>query len=298
MRDDQEKSFGRDPILHYALFGLLCLTCAVFSFAQDPPTVRVMSFNVRYGTAGDGEDHWNKRKEMLFSTIQAFDPDLLGTQELLAFQGDYLRKQLPAYEFFGAGRDDGKRMGEFTAVYFKKERFERLDGGHYWLSETPEEVGSKSWDAAITRMVTWVKLRDRKGGATFYYLNTHWDHKGEQARRASAKLMQNRIAALGKDATVIVTGDFNTNEDGESYKTLLGGEPKLLDSYRMAYPTRTANEASFHGFKGGRAGSRIDWILHTPQLTTTEAAIVHTNQDNRYPSDHYPVTAVLRFNEK
>ena len=127
-----------------------------------PGDIRVMSFNIRYGTAPDGENHWDKRKEFLLETIRAFNPDLLGTQETLGFQRDYLAKHLPEHDVFGVGRDDGKDKGEMMAVYWRKERFKKQDGGHFWLSETPDEAGSQGWDAMFPRLVTWVKLTDRR----------------------------------------------------------------------------------------------------------------------------------------
>src|SRR5205085_9690551 len=112
------------------------------------PELRVMSYNIRYGTAADGDNHWDKRKEFLVETIKAFGPDLLGTQETLGFQRDYLAEKLSGYDVLGVGRDDGKEKGEMAALYFKRSRFEKLDGGHFWLSETPDQPRSKSWDTA------------------------------------------------------------------------------------------------------------------------------------------------------
>jgi endonuclease/exonuclease/phosphatase family metal-dependent hydrolase len=129
---------------------------------EDAVAIRVMSFNIRYGTAADAENHWDKRKEFLLETIQNFDPDLLGTQETLAFQRDYLAEKLAGYGYLGIGRDDGMEQGEMMALYYRKDRFEKLDGGHFWLSETPEKIGSKSWDSSLPRMATWVKLKDLK----------------------------------------------------------------------------------------------------------------------------------------
>src|SRR5262245_22981941 len=134
----------------------LLLSCAIFrpvSNLAAPPSseLRVMSFNIRYGAAKDGENHWDKRKEFLIVTIKAFNPDLLGTQETLGFQRNYIAEKFPDFEVLGVGRDDGREEGEMTAVYFKRSRFEKLDGGHFWLSETPDQPGSKSWDTSLTR---------------------------------------------------------------------------------------------------------------------------------------------------
>src|SRR3954453_19665447 len=157
--------------MRLALSVLACLVAALAPARSDPPApppdapaappVRVMSFNIRYGTAKDGENAWEKRKEFLAETVAAFDPDLLGTQETLAFQRDFLAAKLAGYGVFAAGRDDGKEAGEMAALFYREARFEKLAGGHFWLSETPDVPGSKGWDAALPRVATWVKLRDR-----------------------------------------------------------------------------------------------------------------------------------------
>jgi endonuclease/exonuclease/phosphatase family metal-dependent hydrolase len=284
----------------------LLLTCHLFPPASSLASaqssdVRVMSFNIRYGTANDGDNHWDKRKEFLVETIKAFAPDLLGTQETLGFQRDYLAEKLPGYDVLGVGRDDGKEKGEMTALYFKRSRFEKLDGGHFWLSETPDQPGSKSWDTSLTRMATWVKLRDRRQprAKPLAFFNTHFDHRGAQARTESARLIRRRVAEMSKTCRVIVTGDFNAGEGSDPYKALFDpndGQPSpLRDTYRIVHPTRAANEGTFSDFKAGaKDGSRIDWIGVSREWRVIKAEIDRTERDGRTPSDHFPVTAVLR----
>jgi endonuclease/exonuclease/phosphatase family metal-dependent hydrolase len=281
-----------------AILALLTIAALTPSAARadEPADLRVMSFNIRYGSAKDGADHWEKRRELLFSTIEAFKPDLLGGQEVEAFQADELRERLKGYGFVGAGRDDGKLKGEMTPIYFRADRFEKLDEGHFWLSETPEKPGSKGWDTSLPRIASWVKLRDKAAKREFTFLNTHFDHRGKVARLESAKLVRKRLEALAGKAPVVVTGDFNSGEGSEPYQALVGGDGlKLTDSYRAVHPTRAKDEGTAHGFKGGRTGARIDWILHTEHFTPTAATIDHTSKDGRYPSDHFAVTAVLRW---
>jgi endonuclease/exonuclease/phosphatase family metal-dependent hydrolase len=260
-----------------------------------------MSFNIRFGTASDGDNHWEKRKQFLVETIKAFDPDLLGTQETLGFQRDYLAANLPGYDALGAGREDGREKGEMAALFFKRARFEKIDGGHFWLSQTPDQPGSKSWDSALPRMVTWVKLRDRgqTNAKPILFFNTHFDHRGVEARLESARLLRRRVAELGSECRVIVTGDFNTGEGSEPYKRLFGREDgersPLRDTYRIAFPVRAASEGTFSGFKADRTdGPRIDWIAASRDWKVRKAAIDRTAREGRTPSDHFPVTAVLR----
>ncbi|MEI6194241.1 MAG: endonuclease/exonuclease/phosphatase family protein [Verrucomicrobiota bacterium] len=287
------------------LFLAVTLAMAANSFliaaeSDSPRDLKVMSYNIRYGTAKDGENHWDKRKDFLAETIKAANPDLLGTQETLGFQRDFLAETLTNYQVLAAGREDGKEQGEMTAIYWRQNRFEKVDGGHFWLSETPGEVGSKGWDTSLPRMATWVRLKDKsKAGKPVLWINTHFDHVGKIARLESAKLIRDRIGMLGKDCSVIVTGDFNSGEGSEAYKALFGlrGDEAspVLDSYRAAHPEREQNEGTTTPFLSAAGnGSRIDWIAVSRDWKMTAAEIVHPDRDGRTPSDHFPVTAMLR----
>jgi endonuclease/exonuclease/phosphatase family metal-dependent hydrolase len=260
--------------------------------------IRVMSFNVRYGTAPDGANVWANRRDLLMRTIRAFDPDLLGAQEAMEFQCDEMRELLAGHAFVGVGRDDGNSKGEFSPIFYRADRYERIGAGQFWLSEAPDAPGSKGWDSAFPRLATWVRLRDRRdGGRDLIFLNTHWDHAGPEARLQSARLIRQRLAALaGAGAAVIITGDLNCTEDDEPYAVLLGrGDDAITftDAYRAAHTQRQTDEATFHGFRGTIAGSRIDFVFHTPQFETRAASIDRVREGQVFPSDHYPVTATL-----
>ena len=270
--------------------------------ARDPAALRVMSFNIRFGVADDRADRWDFRKDLFVRTIKRFDPDLLGVQEALDFQMDYLRRALDGYGVVGAGREDGRSRGELSAVLFKSERFEKRDEGHFWFSDRPHVPGTKHWDSELPRMCSWVKLRDRNArrgtpGDTVLFLDTHWDHAGTVARVESARMLRRKIFELQPQGPAVLVGDFNCTEDDEPYHELLrGGEGtglRLVDSYRAVHPERQAAEATFHAFRGGREGSRIDWIIHTDNLKPVEAEIDYFHEGGRYPSDHFPVTATL-----
>ncbi|MCS7237233.1 MAG: endonuclease/exonuclease/phosphatase family protein [Thermoguttaceae bacterium] len=263
--------------------------------------VRVMSYNIRYGTALDGQNHWQRRKEFLVETIRQFNPDLLGTQETLVFQRDYLAEKLPEYAVIGVGRDDGKDRGEMMAIYWRKERFQLLDSGHFWLSQTPEVPGSKSWDAAFPRMVTWAKLQDLKDPEKppILWMNTHFDHRGERAREESARILRQKIEEMGQGCSLVVTGDFNAAEGSPPYRILFsnvnGKDSLLVDTYRVVNPERGPNEGTFSGFSADRtSGPRIDWIGCSKDWIVVAAGIDRTARDGRTPSDHFAVFAVLR----
>lgn len=297
----------RNRMTHFALLLILVTRFATAPAAEPaspesaPGDLRAMSFNIRYGTAQDGENHWDNRKEFVVETVRAFAPDLLGTQETLGFQRDYLAQQLAGYEYLGVGRDDGGDRGEMMALYYRTDRFEKLDGGHFWLSETPEVVGSKSWDSSLPRMVTWVKLRqrDRAGAKPILFFNTHYDHRGETARIESSQLLRRQIGTIGEGCDVIVTGDFNAPEGGAVYQALFANDGEtpspVVDTFRVANPQRQAAEGTFSGFRADAIdGPRIDWLAAGRGWQVLNAAIDRTAKDGRTPSDHFPVTAILR----
>jgi endonuclease/exonuclease/phosphatase family metal-dependent hydrolase len=279
-------------VIGFSLFGTL-------AFAAEP--IKIMSYNIRYGTAKDGENHWDKRKEFLVDTIKAFDPDLLGTQEVLAFQRDYLSEKFPGYAVWGQGRDDGKEKGEMTPVYWKKDRFEKIDGGHFWLSASPDKVGVAGWDAALPRVASWVKLRDLKDkeGKTILFLNTHFDHIGRRARSEAGKLIRDRIDTLGKDCSVILSGDFNSSEKSDAYKAIFDkketAESPIVDTYRSKHPTIGKEEGTANNFKASlKDGTRIDWIGVSRDFTISNATIDRTAKEGRTPSDHFAITAEIK----
>jgi endonuclease/exonuclease/phosphatase family metal-dependent hydrolase len=268
--------------------------------ADNQPPLRVMSFNVRTSKAHDGTNSWNNRQDYFFQVIDQFAPSLIGFQEVMADQYDAIVSHMRDYSFAGVAREDGKRRGEWSLLGFRKERFEKLDAGTFWLSEHPEEIGSQSWDAALPRICTWAKLRDRTAGREFLYANTHFDHKGHVAREKSAQLILTRLMDLAKGAPIILTGDFNINEDSRPYALIAAHDRNsavsLVDSYREVHPLRKSDEASFNGFKPVVNGSRIDFIFHSAQLKATAATIERQRSpEGKFASDHYAVTAVLGF---
>ena len=276
----------------YAALILLSL-----SVSSAEPAIKVMSFNIRYGAANDGDNSWPNRKELVAEPIQLFGPDLLGAQEVLDFQAEFLRDHLKGYGFHGVGREDGATKGEFVPVLYRLDRFELVDSGHFWLSESPDVPGSKSWDTSLTRMCSWVILRDKKGdGRPFGFANTHFDHRGPEARLESAKLIRERAMGIEENIPVISGGDFNNGEEDAPYAALVRGDggTAFVESFRAIHGERSDLEGTMSRWNGNRKGRRIDWIIHSRKFVTLSAAINHTNEDGRYPSDHYPVQAIIR----
>jgi endonuclease/exonuclease/phosphatase family metal-dependent hydrolase len=279
---------------------LLALLAALPAVAATPAApLRVMSFNIRYGTAPDGDNAWARRTDLVYETIARFQPDLIGYQEVLDFQFDALAARFPELAGEGVGRDDGRRKGEFSSLAYRRDRFTRVAGGTFWLSTTPDVPGSKSWDAALPRICTWVRLRETASGRELVFANTHFDHRGQVARREAARVLSERLGPVVTGIPAVLTGDFNITEDTPAFRVLVEPpEPswvRWIDAYRTLHPERAPDEASFNGFKGTVRGSRIDFVLHTSHFRATAAAIDRHQRDSRFPSDHYPVTAVLAW---
>jgi endonuclease/exonuclease/phosphatase family metal-dependent hydrolase len=285
-----------------ALFAIVLSAAAlpVQSTPREPLTI--MSFNVRYGTAGDGENAWTARREMLFDTIRRQDADLVGLQEALDFQIDEIVGAAPIYGVIGVGRDDGGASGEYSAILFRKDRLRVAQAGTFWFSDTPAVPGSKSWGNNITRICTWARLVDRDGRG-FWHFNVHLDHESQPSRERSTELLRQRIDARSSREPVIVTGDFNVGEDNAAMLTLTGPRAEstttspapLVDSFRVLHPDEMP-AGTFNGFKFGNiGGEKIDYVLVQPGAEIIRAEIVRSSRGERYPSDHFPVVARVRL---
>lgn len=275
----------------------------ILSGPSDDP-LKIMSFNLRLATPADGDNRWELRKDLLVDTIKAFQPDLLGTQETLALQKEFLDAHLTGFQSIGVGRDDGQLKGEMTAIWFRNERFELIDAGHFWLSERPSEPGSVSWDSSLTRMATWVKLKERNQPESrpIFFLNTHFDHRGAEAREQSAKLIRQRLEKESSASDLIVAGDFNCGEGSAPYRILfdqtaegkIGPSKIVWDSLRVHSPTPGEAEGTFNGFQvTSTNGPRIDWIGHSKSWKVARAGIDRTSRNDKLPSDHFPVFAEI-----
>jgi endonuclease/exonuclease/phosphatase family metal-dependent hydrolase len=269
-------------------FLCLVLWAAAWPAAAEP--LRVMSFNVRYPSPNDGPNVWEARRDLLVAVIRSRAPDLIGTQELFHEQGQYIVAKLPEYAWFGRSRR-GNQEDEHMGVFYRKERLALVESGDFWLSETPETPGSMSWNVSLPRMVTWERFEDRRSGERFHFFNTHFPHRPQdaEARLRCTEVILSRLKQLPKDAPVIITGDFNAPAGGEVYRLLVA---ELTDAWAAA-AERAGPEGTFHGFRGQPTGPRIDWILFRGPWRAVRAETVTDHQEERYPSDHFPVLAVL-----
>ena len=238
--------------------------------------------------------------------IHREQPDVFGVQEALHGQVADLWASLPEYEFSGVGRDDGRRAGEYSGIFYQRDRFQldQTDGGTFWLSDTPEQAGSKSWGNEIPRVAAWLRLIDRATGRGFYVFNTHWDHRNQPSRERAALLIAQRIAGRKHPGEpVALIGDFNAIESnpGLIYLTgrrvaLAGSEQTwaggLLDTYQMLHPTEK-NRRTLHFWSGRRDGLKVDHILVSRGAEVEAAEII--SQDQPEISDHFPVISRVLF---
>ena len=276
---------------------LIACSLALASLAHAAEPLRVMSFNIRYGTAKDGENEWSKRQELVCSTIRNFDPDVLGVQEALAFQIDEIDAAIEGYQVVGVGRHDGRREGEFSALLIKTDRCKVEESGTFWLSDTPEIPGSSTWGNANIRVCTWASLRDNSDQETFHAYNTHWDHVSQPSREKSARLIVERIAARQPAKTpVVLMGDFNVGEKDPAFLALIDSPLKLRDTFRLRHPD-ARDVGTFNGFRGETSGKKIDAILVSPEWKVVAAEIDRSADGMRYPSDHFPVTATIELRD-
>jgi endonuclease/exonuclease/phosphatase family metal-dependent hydrolase len=263
--------------------------------AQPGADFTVMSFNIRNGRAKDGEDSWPLRKEQLFALLREEGADVIGLQEAYRDQADAIRRALPGYDEVGVGRNDGNLEGEHATILFRTDRFHLNAQGTFWFSDTPEVPGSRSWGNTVPRICTWARLAAKPGDRTFTVYNVHLDHESQPSRERSVALLLDRLR--GTPGPRIVMGDFNAGESNPAVRALLDTrELALTDTFRTCHPAETA-VLTFHGFQGGAEGEKIDYVFATEEFQATDARILRARQGGRYPSDHYPVTARLRWRE-
>jgi endonuclease/exonuclease/phosphatase family metal-dependent hydrolase len=279
-------------------FLLLLFSALLSAAASAQAPLHVMTFNIRYNTAADSLNAWPLRKDKVASQILFHQTHLLGIQEALHGQVTDLQQALPQYAYIGVGRDDGKTAGEYSAIFYDTTRLYPLQWGTFWLSQTPEVPGSKSWDAAITRLVTWAKFKDRQGGKEFFAFNTHFDHLGQEARRQSARLLLARMHQMAGNGPVILTGDFNAKPADDPIKILT--DPAALLQVQDAKPLSRQPHygplGTFNGWKAKEVDNQpIDYIFIRNGVQVLQHATLSQSWEGRFSSDHFPVFAVLQL---
>ncbi len=252
----------------------------------------VMSYNIRYDNPLEVPNNWDNRKDRIVTQINTHAPAILGIQEGLQHQVDFLEKELAAYTYFGVGREDGKEAGEYTAIFYDHTKVKLLDEATFWLSKTPQEP-SIGWDASIKRICTYGLFEDLASKSRFFVFNTHFDHSGKVARLESAKLMLSNITALNPEKLpLILMGDFNLEPNSEGIQLIL---ETLSDTHIAAGNTTTGPQGTFNGFDEEQPVTRrIDYIFFdATQLQVLKSVILSDLKNGRYPSDHFPVYAEL-----
>lgn len=270
-------------LIHLSGFGLLQ--------AQNGLPVRVMTFNIRFDNPGDGINRWENRKDWVSDLIRHYNPEVFGLQEALFSQIEDISGCLGEWAWVGQGRDDGKKGGEFSPLFYRKDRWKLLESGTFWLSEDPGKPGSVGWDAALPRVATWIRLEHLSTGKKAYFFNTHFDHKGSKARQESALVILRRMDVLLPKEPVVLMGDFNS-PPGSTPIQLLDGS-SLDDSHVICKYPPYGPDGTFNGFELGAYGPRIDYIFVNPFWKVLECITISDHLDKRHPSDHFPVMAEL-----
>lgn len=249
-----------------------------------------MSFNIRYDNPNDGKNSWTNgnRKEKVLATIKKYQPAVLGMQEALHHQVQYLAENLKEYAWVGVGRDDGKTKGEFAPIFYNKTRFQLLDSGYFWLSETSEKP-SLGWDATCcNRITTWIHLKEND--TDFFVFNTHYDHEGTIARKESSKLLVSKVKSITNDKPCIITGDFNATPNTKPLQLL---NKTFVDTNQV---NNSVTQSTFNGFKDKvQPNKRIDYIFVTKNVAVKSNTIIDDKIDELFPSDHLPVLSKIQL---
>ena len=279
------------------IFTLAVFFCMALMMAAQN-SLNVMSFNIRLNHAGDSINAWPNRKDKVASQILFHEAHLVGVQEALPLQMDDLLQRLPGYQFAGVGREDGKRGGEFSAIFYDTSRLGLLKAETFWLAEQTDIPGKKGWDAAIERIVTWPLFRDKKTNKTFYHFNTHFDHVGQVARRESARLVLQKIKEIAGDQPVILTGDFNAKPTDEPIMILtdINNPNHVIHSEAISETPHYGPLGTFNAFQSKETSNEpIDFIFIKNGIKVLKHATLSQTWEGRFSSDHFPVLAVVEI---
>ena len=256
--------------------------------AQESEGLKVMSYNIRLGSAQDGTNSWALRYTATGKMLEDQKPDVFGVQEALEYQVRYI-EEMCGYESVGVGRENGKKEGEHMSIFWNKKTVSMLKWGTFWLSDTPEKP-SKGWDAECFRTATWALMKDKKTGKKFYFVNTHLDHKGTEAQKNGLKLIVDRIAEINPDGLpMVLTGDFNIEPKNPALKDL---DARMQSARNIA--EKTDDHATYNGW--GKSSTMIDYIYVSGFSSCPEyQTVTKRYEDRKFISDHYPIFARLIF---
>jgi endonuclease/exonuclease/phosphatase family metal-dependent hydrolase len=322
----KENDGRRVAVVAYRMTACIALVLAVFlrtaeCRGDEPPketakaaTVVAMTFNIRFNNPDDGPDAWPYRRDDVARLIVRERPDLLGMQEVLADQVADLAERLKDYDHHGVGRDNGKEKGEFSPIFYRRARFDVQGKGTFWLSETPDKIGSVGWDAALPRIATWLRVRDKASGKEFLVANVHFDHRGDNARVESARLLRRKLAELAGGLAVLLVGDFNAAPDSPPYKAVLESEPVdgkappdagdgkvsgiVFRDARGLVDKPLGPNTTWNGFRRAVDDNRIDHVFVDRRWSAASYAILdEKTASGRFFSDHFPVVVKLRLEQ-
>jgi len=262
----------------------------VFTLAVFGQDIKLMTYNIRLDTPKNAENEWTHRKETLVNQILFYGPDIMGIQEGLEHQVQYLNDHLENYKYVGVGRSDVKEkgVGEYSAIYYNVNKFKKLKSGTFWLSNTPDKA-SRGWDASLNRICTYIFMKDKKSGEKFWVFNTHFDHKGVIAREKSTQLIVKKIQTINKDGLpVFLMGDFNLKPDEEPIQYLAN---QLNDARTISLLPPFGPIGTFNGFDTcKKVDKRIDYIFVSKEnIEVKKYAVIASVNELKYPSDHFPV---------
>jgi endonuclease/exonuclease/phosphatase family metal-dependent hydrolase len=259
-----------------------------------------MTFNIRFDNPADGENRWSARIPVVKAYMDSVAPDIAGMQEVLHGQIIDLLDIMPGYSYVGTGRTDGETGGEYSPIFFRDDRFILHDHSQFWLSETPDVPGSRSWDAAITRIVTWAALEDRANGKFIYVFNTHFDHRGAEARRKSAELITEKIPEIAGDSPVIFMGDLNirkTSDDYDYISEIFGRRLQLTNVENISSSPVTGAGSTFNAFRHDTEPRVIDFIFVDGSFGVRSYRVDEVTENGVFISDHWPVVSKIIYSD-
>ena len=279
-------------------FVLFISFCMNIGFAKAQQSINCNDVQIRLNTADDSLNAWPYRKDIAASQVTFFDVNILGVQEALYDQMLDLQQRLTKYKYAGVGREDGKTKGEFSAIFYDTTRLRCLKNSTFWLSQKPDSAGSKGWDAALPRIVTWCYFEDKRTHKKFYAFNTHFDHMGQVARAESAKLLLQKVKELAGNLPVIVTGDFNATDEDEPIKIIVdkNNPNHLTDTKEISQTPHYGPKGTFNAFKSKEIDDEaIDHIFIKNKVAVFKHATISESWNGRFSSDHFPVLAGVQL---